>query len=124
MNSSHVLQSLRRHMNWLQPQVHDEIVAALKKEGLIKDDSDAINARADRSGLTPLTPMQAAAQSPEKHRVLQQTLGMIRHLSAGKFDLPLDRPVNIAEVNAAIRNADPERRIAVKSNLAQLGLIR
>jgi len=78
---------------------------------------------ADRSGLTELTPMSAAAQSPAHHAMLRQTIGMIRTASGYRFELDLDKPVDIHEISAAIRGSSIENRVAIKSNLHQLGLI-
>ena len=92
-------------------------------EGAEAAEIGKMQAERDRS-MTPLTPIAAAAQSPRHAAMLRQTLGIIRHASRHMYELPLDRPVNLNEVSAAIRGGSIENRMAIKGNLAQLGLVR
>jgi hypothetical protein len=51
LKSAHVMASLRKHLNWLQPAVHDNILAGTKADGLINDNDGSVrqckrNARA------------------------------------------------------------------------------
>jgi hypothetical protein len=69
--------------------------------------TEIAKASASPTGMTALTPMQAASVSQRNRQVLEQTRGVIRHLSACKIR---DR-------------GSIQDRVAVKSNLAALGLL-
>lgn len=69
------------------------------------------------------TPLQAAAESPDKLKIIHKTRGMIRHISSCRYDLPMDRPVDLKELNSAISAGPIEDRMAIKGNLALCGLI-
>jgi len=88
------------------------------------EQAEAIRAAADRRGMTQLTPVQACAGNPQKLRLWVQTAGMIRHLSANKYTPREDQPIDVVELDSAIRGASPEQRIACKGALSQLGLIK
>jgi hypothetical protein len=100
----------------------DEIRAAQSAiEGV---EIENVRAARDRVGMTELTPMAAAAQSPRHAAMLKQTLGLIKTASRYRYELPLDRPVDLNEVSLHIQGGSIENRMAIKSNLAQLGLCR
>lgn len=69
------------------------------------------------------TPIQACSEDPVKQRIFTQARSIVRHLSGYTFDLDPAKPVNVYELNKAIRAASVEDRIGVKENLARLGLI-
>ena len=88
----------------------DEIRAA--KDAVAKVDGERlakIAASIDTSTL--LSPLQASAQSKRHAAELKQLSGQIFAASRGTYKLPMDGShINIAEVNAAIRNAPIEIR--------------
>ncbi len=109
-------------MNTLKALNYDN--ATIKKIMAAADSAELECIRATRGDMTELTPIKAAAISSRHRRILDQTLGLIRHLSAQTYDLPLDKPVSLPALNAALRNGNgsPTDRMAIKANLASLGL--
>jgi hypothetical protein len=80
--------------------------------------------QASRGNLTELkTPLQCAAESPKNARLLREVATMIRHMSAQRYSLPMDKPVDLDAISQAIRGADVVSRCAVKSKLHELGLV-
>ncbi len=81
--------------------------------------------RASRDMMTQLlSPLQAAAQSRRHAALLCQLDGQIYHASGCKYRLPMDGThVNIHELDKAIRAADIDTRMRIKSGLRALGRI-
>ncbi len=80
--------------------------------------------RATRGDLTELpTPMACASRSARHAALLRQLDSTIFHCSACTYRLPKDQPVDLLQVERAIRNADIPTRAAIKSGLRELGLI-
>jgi hypothetical protein len=76
------------------------------------------------SGLVPLkTPIQAAAANPNNRVLLREC---VLRCSRIGYDIEDDKLVDVRALDKALkeRNASIEERAALKTSLAQLGLIR
>jgi hypothetical protein len=105
-----------------------KIVAAA--EAAESERLDSLRAFANREGMTQLpSPMAAAASDPKIAGIVHQTAGMIRNATMarrqGAYHLPLDHPVNVLELRAALREAkvDASTSGAIVENLYACGLV-
>jgi hypothetical protein len=98
--------------------------SSIKKIVAAAEAAEMESVRASRGDMTELlSPLQVAAQGPRHAAQLRQLDSAIFHASGAKYRLPKDRPVDINEVEAAIRGASITSRMNIKSSLHALKLI-
>ena len=104
-----------------------KIVAAA--EAAESERLNSLRAFANREGMTQLPSPLAAASDPRKAGIIKQTIGMIRNATMarpqGAYHLSMDRPVNVFELRAALREAkaDTATSGAIVENLYACGLV-
>jgi hypothetical protein len=76
------------------------------------------------SGLTPLKTVQASAAADPRNRVMLREV-VLRCARLG-YDIEDDKLIDVRALDKALkeRNVSIEERVALKTSLAQLGLIR
>jgi hypothetical protein len=83
-----------------------------------------IRAVGDRSGLTQLpTPMAAAASDVKRAMLIKQICSQIKTATKYKWQLPLDKPVDLDELTIGLAGASINQRLAIKDALFHAGLI-
>jgi len=112
--------SLKKHMGWLQPDVHDGIVRGLQADRLVDadgvvhasvtrfppaDDGDAASLSAAANGLQKLSPIQARSLAQGNANLLRAFNRVAAQ--ARRFGLKLgDGPLDMVDIDAALKSAD------------------
>lgn len=98
---------------------------SIRKITAAADAAEIQRVEASRAGLQELlTPIQCASQSPRIAAQVKRVDSEIYHASGCTWRLPTDGShVNVHDVDKAIRNADIDSRMRIKSTLAGLKMI-
>jgi hypothetical protein len=112
--------SLKKHVAYLQPAVHDEILAGLRADGLVEDGGAVHAAAARLQNLRHMTAAQAAAAYPEAVNRLKRVKAMAARMG---FQFGDTDKIDTFALDQALRGQPLERRMELKAELASLHLI-
>lgn len=119
IKSTDAIAALRRHVGWLQPQVHDEIVSALRADGLIADNGGEVRASA-----TP-THIRSMAAAASADSTLALKLARLQKFAKHSLGVALDpnKVIDPDELDRKLAGKDTSDRMMLKSELAAAGCL-